>query len=689
MAVTTKRGKNRDVSNSKELEGQEEPREQEDITSDMDVEQENTPKIKGLERLDFSSEDAKVILRQVDAEYKFGTGSSNEWVDKNLKRLKLYNNQKRDDEYVGEPLLYTHMNTWLASLYDDELDREWIPREDGDITTAENLSDLSEYDFELMDKSTLDYSIKWDALFFGYALVDMIEFDVDKKCPIPSLIDPFSFYYDSLSSTIDGNANKRGGMRFLGWEMFISKLEIEESSLFYENAIDLLGKSKEDHPNSNVEKARRERIEAQGSSYKDLKDNDLGDNTIYTVIQHRTMWKGHKIILLLDQKKENILGAVTLPLDENDKSISWWVVAYLFSPEAHQFKGVSIPDLIEDKQRKKAVLVNDSLNLTRDTTYGSYMYDFNKIQNTGDLKWGFDKYVPVDGNPNDVIVPIRKDAPDMVLLTNMLDYLDVSAQTATATPSLQQGVLSEQQRTLGELNLVAQSTKTRYSLALKSMASSDKKFWGLYYLSLKVYWKEGIGEKVVRISGATRSFRTFTSKDVLCTTDPDVQIVSKSLAEMNRLKKFNQYVQVLELVLQDPDADKRTGEKHAMELAGLDRDEIDGILPPSSDELIARDQNEMINQEKMPPLLMNDNHLVHLRVHREATENKYKRIHMSAHLEAMRILQEKPELLPQQTEAGMQEGQTPANGATATAGGQVPITRQQPSQQANLSNNAI
>jgi hypothetical protein len=128
-----------------------------------------------------------------------------------------------------------------------------------------------------------------------------------------------------------------------------------------------------------------------------------------------------------------------------------------------------------------------------------------------------------------------------------------------------------------------------------------------------------------------------------------------------------------------------------MELAGLDRDEIDEVLPPSNDELIARDQNDMIGKGKMPPILVNDNHLVHIRIHREATENKQKVIHISAHLEAMRMEQQNPSLVPQQ-EAGMQEGQTPVNGQTlATSGGasQASITGQQPSQQANLSNNAV
>lgn len=612
--------------------------------------------IKGMLDLKLGAEDEKKLLKQVQAEEEFASRGLDAWIDKNLKRLRLYNNQKRDEELVGEPLLFTHMNTWLSSLYDDELNKQWIPREDGDIEAAENLSNVADYDVELMNKDELDLNVLWDALFFSYGLVDMIEFDINKKCPAPSVIDPTSFRYDTLSSSIDGNGVNKGGMRFLFWDLYMTEREVENSPIMFPGALKKLQKATSKETQRQKE-ARQLRIEALGGDIVHFDNNEMGDNNVYQILQCRTWWNGKKTILLLTPDCQTILGGKVLPLDEKGNSLSWWVASKRINPQPHQFKGVSLPDILEDKQRKKAVLINDALNLTRISVYGSHAFNKNLIKNVNDLKWGFDKWIPVDGDPRQAIAPVYKDSPNLSVLDNMLNYLDVSAQTASATPSLQQGVLSEQQRTLGELQMVAESSKTRYSLALKTIASGDKEFWRLWYLSYKVFFNDGLGEKVIRVVGSTRNFRRISRKDILCKVDPDVKITSRALSEAGKMRRFAQYVQLLQVVLQDPEADKRAGIKHGMYLAGMDREEIDTIFPPTRDEMIAREQNDMLDRDETPPFLPNDNHQVHIRVHKEAKDSKKKEWHMSLHMKALKMEQANPELNPDQNELGMNEGQ--------------------------------
>jgi len=67
-------------------------------------------------------------------------------------RLKLYNNQKRDKETIGDPLLFTIHQTVLASLYSDRLGVDFLGREAGDEETAENLNAMAEYDYDEMEK---------------------------------------------------------------------------------------------------------------------------------------------------------------------------------------------------------------------------------------------------------------------------------------------------------------------------------------------------------------------------------------------------------------------------------------------------------------------------------------------------------------------------------------------------------
>src|SRR3990167_9731370 len=94
-----------------------------------------------------------------------------------FKRLKLYNNQFRDDNKVGDPLLFSVFQVVLAALYDDKLGVQFQGREEGDDDRAFNLTALSEYDYDLMEKDELDYNWDWDAAFFGRGLVMLNDFD--------------------------------------------------------------------------------------------------------------------------------------------------------------------------------------------------------------------------------------------------------------------------------------------------------------------------------------------------------------------------------------------------------------------------------------------------------------------------------------------------------------------------------
>ena len=71
------------------------------------------------------------------------------------------------------------------------------------------------------------------------------------------------------------------------------------------------------------------------------------------------------------------------------------------------------------------------------------------------------------------LVPMLKARPNMGLLDFIYTSLDVSAQKATATPEIQQGALSDKDRTLGELNLISSNVDTRYSLSAKVFGWSE------------------------------------------------------------------------------------------------------------------------------------------------------------------------------------------------------------------------
>jgi len=61
----------------------------------------------------------KNLIDQIEAEYQLAWWFMKPKLDEWGVRLKLYNNQKRKGEAVGDPLLFTIHQTVLASLYSD------------------------------------------------------------------------------------------------------------------------------------------------------------------------------------------------------------------------------------------------------------------------------------------------------------------------------------------------------------------------------------------------------------------------------------------------------------------------------------------------------------------------------------------------------------------------------------------
>ena len=134
-------------------------------------------------KLNLSMNEVKAIVDQVGTEYKVAYNNQNAKKDKWEARLKLYNNQKRDDDKVGDTTLFTIHQTVLASLYGDRLTVEWQAKEEGDEEVASNLTDLAENDYEEMGKAQLDYIYDWDTLFFGRGIMARSEERrVGKEC---------------------------------------------------------------------------------------------------------------------------------------------------------------------------------------------------------------------------------------------------------------------------------------------------------------------------------------------------------------------------------------------------------------------------------------------------------------------------------------------------------------------------
>lgn len=582
------------------------------------------------------------LIAQIQSEYDIALNYTKPKIEEWALRLKLYNNQKRDKEAVGDPLMFTAHQTVLASLYSDRLTTEFGAREEGDEETAENLNSLAAFDEDNMEKDMIDYAWDWDASFFGRGLILFNQWELKTNTPIPENIDPMTWIRDPRAKSVNGDRMGRGAMRFGGREISLTKNEMKRAKIYF-NLDDLVDSS---DPNSLFERNAELRSEAQGLGSPTQRKALVGENKDYRLVEWFTIWNGNKLIVTLSGKRTKI-HRLTI-IDEE----TWPILDRCIYPMSHDWDSVSIPDLTEDKQRARSVMQNLGIQVAKANLHQVYLFNTTKIKNKADLNFEMNKFVGVDGPVNDAMAPLNTNGIKSDVQW-ILDVLDTAAQRATATPEIQQGVQSEDKRTLGEINLVASKVDTRYSLSAKVFGWSEKRFWKQWYRLYKKHFADGIAEKVIRISGSLGpQWRTFSRDNIVMSEDPDVTISSKILADEQRLQKlqmFRGFVKDTIAIVGPDKANVRFMLKHLGKLSGLSKDEIDRVLPPTYDELEAEDENNELNAGKMVEVEPTDDDMIHMEMHNKAKDGAQKYAHMNAHKRNMLLKKERPELFPQPT----------------------------------------
>lgn len=582
----------------------------------------------------------KTIIDQIESEYQIGWWLMKPKFDEWALRLKLLNNQKRDKEAVGDPLLFTIHQTVLASLYSDRLLVTFSPRESGDEQVADNLTDLAKYDYDEMQKDILDYEWDWDAGFFGRGFMLNMNFDRDRKVPVPTVIDPMTLLRDPDAVSINGRPDGSGRARFFGWEARMTKREMEEAGNFFN-----LGSLKYDNidTRSIVDENHRLRNDANGlSDIKNLvKEGLKGENRSYRVLNWFTFQNGKPMLFTLANNRKLIIRRIEV------KTPYWPVIDRTIYPISHSWDSVSIPDLVEDKQRGRSVVQNMALKDVKASQFPMYLYDKNKIKNKSELNFGFNKFIGVDGSPQGTVDVMRKDTVKQDVAW-ILDQLSGAAERANATPELQQGIVSDEKRTLGELQLVEKKSSTRYSLSAKIFGWSEKRFWRQWYDQYKMNFQSDIDEKIVRISGSLRyGWRPLKRENIIANVDPDVKIESRVIADAERFNNLQAYLNWVNMVINDPNANKRLIMRHIGRLSGFEKDVIEATLPPSIDELQAEEENRALSENKKVVVKPSEDHIIHLNIHARADDTPALQAHITAHKKALMVKRDNPALFPQ------------------------------------------
>ena len=144
-------------------------------------------------------------IEQISSEVTESKNHLSGWFNDQTFRYKLFNNQRKLKNTIGDNTLFNIFQTVLAGLYSDTLGVTAEPNEDGDNELAENLTNVFKYDYIRMDKDELDYVWDFYTLFHGAGICSLSEFDSKTLTPIPEVWDSMATYHDPYAISPNGD----------------------------------------------------------------------------------------------------------------------------------------------------------------------------------------------------------------------------------------------------------------------------------------------------------------------------------------------------------------------------------------------------------------------------------------------------------------------------------------------------
>ena len=534
-------------------------------------------------------------------------------------QLKLLSNLRRGDQNISSTLMLSLFDRIMANTYDDKLQVKFLPSQgiNQDHINAYNTLALSDY--QEMDKAKLDYDWTWDTLFFGRGYMETVRFDTKRKILQPHVINPLVFVYDPY---IENPQDWRYYGKWITKSKHDLKL-LQKGGVLKDVKLDDLASG----------------IEAYIWDYKVTRDQARDgvappiqpvDNDVFQLLEfYGYNDDGEKCVYWVDKYFSKIIYERTLDFDDGDEVIApdgssirrksnWPLVVKESFRVPHSSLPISVADLLEDKHRAKAVLLNLAYIAAKDTANPLYWYDPNKVQDVSQfLSRQINQHIPVDGDGNLAVGPINKASTMSPDLQAFIQYLDSEAEApiGAGKPMSEPGGSTKQTATQASLD--QQLNDLAQSLQSKVMQFGEKEFWSQWFHRYAKHADE-LKEKMANIVGVKGVDSQVIDLSMFKTDyPPGVMVYSAKEAEYKNLVKRRDMMQMFPALAQTMDPDgMRNFQKHVFwPLMLEDPSLIDIMFPKTLDEIKATDENEQLKANQMPDVLETDDHITHIYTH--------------------------------------------------------------------------
>ena len=584
-----------------------------------------------IKDLSISKED---LLQQVIAERSEWYNYVNSKRQKFRDRLALYNNISWWDKKIYARLIYTVMQTLLWISYQDEVSVQFSWRQLQDDDLADNIQNLAEFDRTEMNLDKINYYKEWDRLSYWVWIRILDHWDDKKRVPVWKNVDPISWIPDPYWDV--------NSQRYHWFELEVSKWELNPNTFENIDKIELWDSSdsKEDR---NVFNTTRN---LNDSNKKETENNSYKIYNHYTTVVDKN-WNVKKYLVTLANNLSLIIRAeeiqaVTKAEKEDPNSIPYPIALNYYSPLRWDPFWVSIPDLLEDKQKAEQLFLNlNRIKAENEAWWDIFLYDSSSIKNINELKTPtqWPKYLKADlrNNPNPIQEvrksQVKNDSIQIPQLIQQQSHADLWLDARSLWVWWWKNI------TATENQRVQQNANIRLLLGNKINQWWEKDFWKLWFRAYKEYFKPTDKKNILLNNAFWNTIYTVKLTDISTSEDINITVINKSdkdsLDEQERLW----FMATAPMILQDPTTptiSKAFAKRKMFKLNWIDKDEVMIMVPPSIEEMKAMEDIELLNmnEEVWDIDDMDEDHLTYIYIYKRALDTDAKRKAISARQKA-------------------------------------------------------
>jgi len=590
------------------------------------------------------------------------TAIRNDFIEEDL----IFFDQRKEKESIGDTTFFNVVWAYMARTYTERPISTFEAKEFNQMQKyfVENLNAVKDTDLESEDFENARFQMKFDTYRYGAGIMALTGWDWVAKRPIFEVVKPQCVIPDP-----DGNYQDKI-YNFIGFETQKRKSQLPD---YY------------DLENLTFTK----KITANDASLKQANDvldisNDQW-NPVYDVYYHFTTYEGDKYLVVTGNNDSVILymeklQAVTKEEKKEPNLIPFPVLINNWRPDRSTIFGQRLATVCKNIQMAIVLIQNLRYKKDKAGLYPMYLYNTRLIKRPADLDMGFNKFIPTnpdDGeNINNAIAPFPKDvrSDNSENITNMLQT-NISRSTSGIGGNVSQGTTPESRQTLWVQEMVQNSTDVSIALDDKIQTWFDRDFLRLWLRSYLENFASG-DKKIAKVkTGMGFVNQQFTRDQFLGYVDVSITVTSTSEKEKKNLKERTALSNTF-AILQGIERPKIAQDLHAREVLetnGIESQKANIFVPQSPQEMIAYQENILLNQGITVPINETDDHLTHLIVNDGCLDTVAKVLHMQSHLDAYtRIQASMPEINPGMVEAdqsskNIQSSMTGANMAQANS----------------------